>query len=108
MDKVFKALADPVRRDILDRLLEHDGVTLSQLCEGRDMTRFGIMKHLSVLERANLIVCRRVGRNKLHYLNPDPICQVQDRWMARYGPPPVEHTGGDTEGAGPGSRRKGR
>jgi DNA-binding transcriptional ArsR family regulator len=84
MDKVFKALADPVRRGILDRLLETEGATLAQLCEGREMTRFGVMKHLGVLEQANLVVCRRVGRRKLHYLNAAPIGMIQDRWLGRY------------------------
>jgi DNA-binding transcriptional ArsR family regulator len=87
MDTVFKALADPTRRSLLDRLYESDGQTLSAL-EGRlPMTRFGVMKHLRVLEEAGLVVTRRRGREKLHFLNPVPIRQVYDRWVSKYAEP---------------------
>jgi DNA-binding transcriptional ArsR family regulator len=82
---VFKALADPTRRALLDVLFEVDGQTLSQLC-GRfeEMTRFGVMKHLAVLEGANLVITMRSGREKRHYLNPVPIEQVANRWISKY------------------------
>ena len=84
MDEVFKALADPTRRGLLDELFERDGQTLSEL-EGRlPMTRFGVMKHLRVLEQAGLVVARRQGREKLHFLNPVPIRLVHDRWIDKY------------------------
>ncbi len=87
MDEVFKALADPTRRQLLDALFEQDGQTLSAL-EGRlPMTRFGVMKHLKVLEEANLIATRRRGREKLHFLNPVPIRLVHDRWVSKYAEP---------------------
>ena len=81
---MFKALADPSRRDLLDRLFERDGRTLSELTEGLDMTRFGVMKHLKVLEDAGLVVTRKEGRHKLHYLNPVPIQEIHDRWIDKY------------------------
>src|SRR5215211_1221535 len=81
---VFKALADPTRRFLLDRLCEHDGRTLTELESELDMTRFGVMKHLRVLEDAGLVVSRRSGREKLHFLNPVPIRQVHDRWIDKY------------------------
>ena len=84
MDDVFKALADPARRSLLDRLLVESGLTLAQLCDGQDMTRFGVMKHLRILERAHLVVARRAGREKLHYLNVVPIQQIYNRWMGKY------------------------
>jgi len=83
-DEVFKALADETRRLLLDRLFERDGRTLIELGGEVDMTRFGVMKHLKVLENANLIVTRKSGRNKLHYLNPVPIQQIHDRWIDKY------------------------
>ena len=84
MDVVFKALADPTRRGLLDELFERDGQTLSEL-EGRlPMTRFGVMKHLKVLEEAGLVVTRRSGREKLHFLNPVPIRLIHDRWIDKY------------------------
>ena len=87
MDEVFKALADPTRRGLLDELFREDGQTLSAL-EGRlEMTRFGVMKHLSVLEDAGLVVTRRRGREKLHFLNPVPIRLVHDRWVSKYAEP---------------------
>jgi DNA-binding transcriptional ArsR family regulator len=83
-DRVFKALADPTRRYLLDRLFERDGRTLTQLESGLEMTRFGVMKHLRVLEEADLVVTRRQGREKLHYLNPVPIRLIHDRWIDKY------------------------
>ncbi len=87
MDAVFKALADPTRRDLLDRLFEQDGQTLSALEECAPMSRFGVMKHLRVLEGAGLVVTRRRGREKLHFLNPVPIRLVHDRWVSKYAEP---------------------
>ncbi len=87
MDDVFGALAHPMRRTLLDRLRERDGQTLSDL-EGRlPVTRFAVMKHLKVLEDAHLVVTRKAGREKFHYLNPAPIQQVSDRWISRYAAP---------------------
>ena len=83
-DLVFKALADPTRRALLDRLFERDGQTLTELESEVDMTRFGVMKHLKVLEGAGLVVTRWSGREKLHYLNPVPIRLVHDRWIDKY------------------------
>src|SRR6202046_5353413 len=87
MDKVFKALADPTRRSLLDQLFEEDGQTLSALEARVDMTRFGVMKHLAVLEDAGLVTTRRRGREKLHYLNAVPIRLVHDRWVSKYAEP---------------------
>ena len=88
MDEVFKALADPTRRSLLDALYEEDGQTLGAL-EGRfpAMTRFGVMKHLKGLEEAGLVVSKRRGRQKLHFLNPVPIRLVHDRWVSKYAEP---------------------
>jgi uncharacterized protein YndB with AHSA1/START domain len=87
MDEVFRALADPTRRALLDELFEEDGQTLGAL-EGRfEMSRFGVMKHLKVLEEAGLVVTRRRGREKLHFLNPVPIRLVHDRWVSKYAEP---------------------
>jgi DNA-binding transcriptional ArsR family regulator len=87
MDEVFKALSDPTRRALLDRLFKEDGQSLSAL-EGRlPMSRFGVMKHLRVLEEANLVVTRRRGREKLHFLNPVPIRLVYERWVSKYAEP---------------------
>ena len=83
-DRVFKALADPTRRLLLDRLFERDGRTLTDLETGLEMTRFGVMKHLRVLEDADLVVTRRSGREKLHFLNPVPIRLIHDRWIDKY------------------------
>ena len=83
-DRVFKALADETRRFLLDLLFERDGRTLTELASELEMTRFGAMKHLRILEEANLIVTRRSGRKKLHYLNPVPIRQIHDRWIKKY------------------------
>ena len=87
VDEVFKALADPTRRALLDELYEEDGQTLSAL-EGRlPMTRFGVMKHLRVLEDAGLVVTKRRGREKLHFLNVVPIRLIHDRWVSKYAEP---------------------
>jgi uncharacterized protein YndB with AHSA1/START domain/DNA-binding transcriptional ArsR family regulator len=87
MDGVFKALADPTRRSLLDELFEQDGQTLSALEERLPMTRFGVMKHLKVLEEAGLVVTKKRGREKLHFLNPVPIRLVHDRWVSKYAAP---------------------
>jgi DNA-binding transcriptional ArsR family regulator len=81
---VFKALADPSRRFLLDLLFERDGRTLSELEAELSMTRFGVMKHLKVLEDADLVVTRRDGREKLHFLNPVPIRLIHDRWIDKF------------------------
>ena len=83
-DRVFNALADTTRRLLLDRLFVRDGRTLSELEADVDMTRFGVMKHLRVLEDAGLVVTRRSGREKLHFLNPVPIRLIHDRWIDKY------------------------
>ena len=83
-DDVFQALADPTRRHLLDRLFERDGRSLTELESELEMTRFGVMKHLRVLEDASLVVTRRHGREKLHYLNPVPIRLIHDRWIDKY------------------------
>jgi len=87
MDAVFRALADPTRRSLLDALFKDDGQTLGGLEQRVPMTRFGVMKHLKVLEEANLVVTRRRGREKLHFLNPVPIRLVHDRWVSKYAEP---------------------
>jgi DNA-binding transcriptional ArsR family regulator len=87
MDEVFKALADPTRRGLLDRLFERDGQTLGELESGLSMTRFGVMKHLKVLEEAGLLTTRKRGREKLHFLNPVPIQLVHERWVSKYAEP---------------------
>src|SRR5438270_9002896 len=87
MDEVFRALADPTRRSLLDELFREDGQTLSALEERFSMTRFGVMKHLKLLEEAGLVVTRRRGREKLHFLNPVPIRLVHDRWVSKYAEP---------------------
>jgi DNA-binding transcriptional ArsR family regulator len=83
-DRVFKALADPTRRCLLDRLFERDGRTLTELASEVAMTRFGVMKHLRVLEEANLVVTHKSGREKLHFLNPIPIRLIHNRWIDKY------------------------
>jgi uncharacterized protein YndB with AHSA1/START domain/DNA-binding transcriptional ArsR family regulator len=87
MDEVFKALADPTRRGLLDELYREDGQTLTALEQRLPMTRFGVMKHLKVLEVAGLVTTKRRGREKLHFLNPVPIRLVHDRWVSRYAEP---------------------
>ena len=83
-DRVFKALADPTRRFLLDLLFARDGRTLTELESQLEMTRYGVMKHLRVLEEANLVVTRRQGREKFHFLNPVPIREIHDRWIDKY------------------------
>jgi DNA-binding transcriptional ArsR family regulator len=83
-DGIFRALADPTRRLLLDRLFERDGRTLTELESQLEMTRFGVMKHLRILEDAGLVVTRRRGREKLHFLNPMPIRLIHDRWIDKY------------------------
>jgi uncharacterized protein YndB with AHSA1/START domain len=87
VDEVFKALADPSRRSLLDELHRRDGQTLTELEQRLPITRFGVMKHLRVLEEASLVLSRRSGREKLHYLNPVPIRLVHDRWVSKYAEP---------------------
>jgi DNA-binding transcriptional ArsR family regulator len=84
MDDVFKALADPTRRELLDRLRAENGQTLGELCERLDMSRQAVTKHLALLEAANLVATVRRGREKLHYLNPAPIGEIYDRWIGKY------------------------
>jgi uncharacterized protein YndB with AHSA1/START domain/DNA-binding transcriptional ArsR family regulator len=87
MDLVFRALADPTRRSLLDELFDEDGQTLGALEQRLPMTRFGVMKHLRVLEQAGLVMTKRRGREKLHFLNPVPIRLVHDRWVSKYAEP---------------------
>ena len=87
MDLVFKALADSSRRSLLDNLFLRDGQTLGELGSRLEMTRFGAMKHLRVLENAGLVTTRKVGREKLHYLNPVPIQEIHERWVSKYAAP---------------------
>ncbi|QIG97549.1 MULTISPECIES: ArsR/SmtB family transcription factor [unclassified Bradyrhizobium] len=84
MDEVFKALADASRRTLLDRLHDQNGQTLGELCDGLDMTRQAVTKHLVILEEANLVTTIRHGREKLHYLNPVPIHQIGERWIKKF------------------------
>ena len=84
MDAVFKALADPSRRKLLDELRQENGQTLSELCEHLDMTRQAVTKHLVLLEKANLIAVAWSGREKLHYLNPMPLHEIYERWIGKY------------------------
>jgi DNA-binding transcriptional ArsR family regulator len=84
MDAVFKALADPGRRQLLDRLYRNNGQTLTQLCRHLDMTRQAVTKHLRLLEAANLVATVRRGREKLHYLNPVPLHEIYERWIGKY------------------------
>src|SRR4051794_15314592 len=87
MDEVFRALSDPTRRTLLDELFAQDGQTLTALEQRLPMSRFGVMKHLKILEEAGLVVTRRRGREKLHFLNPVPIRLVHDRWVSKYAEP---------------------
>jgi len=84
MDAVFKALADPTRRQLLDRLFAKNGQTLAALCEELEMSRQAVSKHLALLEAANLITAQKHGREKLHFLNPVPINEIADRWIGKY------------------------
>ena len=83
-DKVFKALADVSRRKLLDKLRQNNGLTLGELCDGHDMSRQAVTKHLILLEAANLVVTRKQGREKLHYLNPIPINEIYTRWIGQF------------------------
>jgi DNA-binding transcriptional ArsR family regulator len=94
MDDVFKALADPTRRSLLDELFERDGQTLGELEQRFEMTRFGVMKHLKQLEEAGLVVSVKRGRQKLHFLNPVPIRLIHDRWVSKYAEPWVSALSG--------------
>jgi DNA-binding transcriptional ArsR family regulator len=94
MDVVFRALGDPTRRRLLDALFKKDGQTLTALEARLPMTRFGVMKHLRILEDARLIVTRRRGREKLHFLNPVPIRLIYDRWVSKYSDPWVSGLSG--------------
>jgi DNA-binding transcriptional ArsR family regulator len=87
MDAVFRALADPIRRQLLDRLYARNGQTLSELCEGHDMTRQAVTKHLAVLAGANLVVAQWRGREKLHFINPVPINSIAERWISKFEAP---------------------
>ena len=84
MDDVFKALADPTRRELLDRLRAGNGQTLGELCQRLDMSRQAVTKHLGILEDANLVSWRRSGREKLHFINPVPINNIAERWIGKY------------------------
>jgi DNA-binding transcriptional ArsR family regulator len=84
MDEVFKALADASRRSLLDRLHARNGQSLAELCDGLDMTRQAVTKHLAILEEANLVTAIRHGREKLHYLNPVPIHAIGERWIKKF------------------------
>jgi DNA-binding transcriptional ArsR family regulator len=84
MDNVFKALADPSRRQLLDQLFEANGQTLGELCNGLNMSRQAVTQHLAVLEAADLVVTKRQGREKLHYLNPVPIHEIAERWIRKF------------------------
>ena len=86
-DLLFKALADPSRRKLMDLLHAHDGRTLNELCEHLDMTRQGVTQHLVLLEAANLIATVRRGREKLHFLNPVPLQDIYERWIAKFEKP---------------------
>jgi len=83
-DSVFHALADPSRRQLLDRLHRRNGLTLGELCEGLDMTRQAVAKHLGILEEANLVSWKRQGREKLHFINPVPINRIAERWINKF------------------------
>ena len=92
-DVLFKALADPSRRKLLDLLRAHDGRTLNELCEHLDMTRQGVTQHLDVLQAANLVVPVRRGREKLHFLNPVPLQEISERWIAKFEKPRLKALG---------------
>jgi DNA-binding transcriptional ArsR family regulator len=92
-DSLFKALADPSRRKLLDQLHTHDGQTLNELCEYLDMTRQGVTQHLNVLEDANLVATKWRGREKLHFLNPVPLQEIYERWIAKFEKPRLKALG---------------
>lgn len=83
-DAIFHALADASRRHLLDRLYRKDGQTLGELCRGLDMTRQAVAKHLAILEEANLVSWKRIGREKVHFINPVPINRVAERWISKF------------------------
>ena len=87
VELIFKALSHPGRRELLDRLFVRDGQTLGEMCGAFELSRYGVMKHLRILESAGLVVTRRAGREKLHFLNPVPIRLVHDRWITKYAEP---------------------
>jgi DNA-binding transcriptional ArsR family regulator len=89
-DAVFRALADPSRRTLLDRLHARNGQSLGDLCQGLEMTRQAVMKHLSILQAANLVAVRRQGREKLHFLNPVPINEIAERWIGKFERPRLQ------------------
>ncbi len=89
-DLLFKALADPSRRKLLDLLYSYDGQTLSELCEHLDMTRQAVTQHLAVIEAANLVATSRRGREKLHFLNPVPLQEIYERWISKFDKPRLE------------------
>lgn len=89
-DLVFKALADPSRRKLLDRLRQKNGQTLGDLCAGLDMTRQAVAKHLAILKRANLVSWKREGRERLHFINPVPINEIAERWISKFDPPRLQ------------------
>jgi DNA-binding transcriptional ArsR family regulator len=93
MDAVFRALADPVRRQLLDSLHARNGQTLNELCKGQDITRQAVTKHLSILQDANLVATLKRGREKLHFLNPVPIHEIADRWINKYERPRLQALG---------------
>lgn len=86
-DAVFRALADPSRRQLLDRLYARNGQTLVELCQGLEMTRQAVAKHVAILEEANLVACRRHGREKRHFINPVPINDIAERWISKFEQP---------------------
>ncbi len=103
-DRLFKALADPGRRTLLDRLYAHDGQTLGELCRHMGMTRQGVTQHLAVLEAANLVAVLRRGRERLHFLNPVPLQEIYDRWIYKFERPRLKALGDlkrRLEGTGP-------
>jgi DNA-binding transcriptional ArsR family regulator len=89
-ETVFRALADGSRRRLLDRLHEENGQTLGELCQGLDMSRQAVAKHLSILEAANLVSCKRQGREKLHFINPVPINEIAERWIGKFDRPRLD------------------
>ena len=89
-DAVFKALADPSRRKLLDRLRQKNGQTLGELCKGLDMTRQAVAKHLRILKKGNLVSWKRVGRERLHFINPVPINEIAERWISKFEQPRLQ------------------
>src|SRR6476659_6391599 len=106
-DVVFRALADANRRQLLDKLHRRNGQTLGELCQGMDMTRQAVAKHLAVLEEANLVSWKRQGREKLHFINPVPINEIADRWISKFEFPRLAGSS-DDDGVGEGERDLGQ